>query len=45
MAFSFLLAQAPRGKNANFTFDYICWSASATLMLTCVLVAWFLNKT
>ncbi len=39
LVFAFLLAQAPRGHNRDFTLDYICWSSSAVLMLTCILVA------
>lgn len=39
MIFSFLLAQAPRGRNTNFTLDYTCWSSSAILMLVCILAA------
>jgi len=40
LAYAFLLAQVPRGLNTNFTLDYICWTSSAVLMLSCLLVAW-----
>jgi len=39
LVFAFLLAQVPRGHNRDFTLDYVCWSSSTVLMLTCILVA------
>jgi hypothetical protein len=39
LLFSFLLAQAPRGRNTDFTLDYICWSSGFFLMLACISVA------
>ena len=44
LVFAFLLAQVPRGHNRDFTLDYICWSSSAVLMLTCILVARRIRK-
>ena len=44
LVFAFLLAQVPRGHNRDFTLDYICWSSSALLMITCILVARHIRK-
>jgi hypothetical protein len=39
--FSFLLAQAPRGRNADFTLDYVCWSLAASLLVGSLVAARF----
>src|SRR5262245_35626722 len=39
LVFSFLLAQAPRGNNNDFTLDYICWSLAGSLLLASLLAA------
>jgi hypothetical protein len=44
LVFAFLLAQAPRGGNKDFILDYICWSSSGSLMITCILVARHVRK-
>ncbi len=39
LLFSFLLAQAPRGRNADFTLDYICWSLAASFLVVSLVAA------
>jgi hypothetical protein len=39
LLFSFLLAQAPRGRNADFTLDYVCWSVAASLLVVSLVTA------
>jgi hypothetical protein len=39
LLFSFLLAQVPRGRNTDFTLDYICWSLAGSLLLASLVAA------
>ena len=41
LLFSFLLAQAPRGRNADFTLDYVCWSLAASFLVASLVAAKF----
>lgn len=41
LLFSFLLAQVPRGRNTDFTLDYICWSVAGSLLLISLVAAKF----
>jgi hypothetical protein len=39
--FSFLLAQAPRGRNTDSTLDYVCWSLAASFLVGSLVAARF----
>ena len=39
LLFSFLLAQAPRGRNVDFTLDYLCWSVAAGFLVVSLVAA------
>jgi hypothetical protein len=41
MFFSFLLAQVPRGRNVDFTLDYVCWSLAASFLVGSLVAAKF----
>ena len=41
LLFSFLLAQAPRGRNTDFTLDYVCWLLAASFLVVSLVAAKF----
>jgi hypothetical protein len=42
--FSFLFAQAPRGRNVDFALDYVFWSLAASFLLGSLVAARFTSS-